>query len=129
MNLDQFINDFLNIEEPKRETFVERATRFIRRDEAKRIKDEIDHDNVNAIQAGKDAQEFLDSKYYKRIVEPWIKGTIKGGLQKIIKDGDSMTEAQIKVELAGIKKVLGLLGAVKIRLAVASKIKAEINEV
>ncbi len=130
MNLDWFIDEFLSIEKPKRESFIDRTLHFLKRKEmAKQIHDEIEYDNMSALKAGNDAQEFIDSKYYKTIIEPFIKGSIKSGIQKIIKEGENLTEAQLKMEIAGIKKTLGILGAIKIRIAVADKIKAENNAV
>ena len=131
MNLEGFIDEFLNIETPKaRESFVDRARHFIRRKEiAKQVQDEIAYDNEKAIKAGSEAEAFIQSAYYKNIIEPYIKGSIKSGLQRIIKEGETLNESQIKMEIAGIKKALGILGSIKVRIAVANKIKDESNAV
>lgn len=129
MNINDFIDEFLSFEKTP-DSFAAKVGRFVsRKDIAKQVNDEIEHDTALAIKRGNDAEEFIGSKYYLDIIEPFIRGSLKSGLQKIIRESDAMTESQIRSEIAGIRKVLGLLGNIKMRVSIANSLKGKGNEV
>ena len=75
------------------------------------------------LKLGKESEEFLKSNYYKDIVEPHLRTTIKGGIQKLIREGETMTEVQLKSEIAVIKRTLTFIASMKLKVIQAEALK------
>lgn len=126
ITLEDLINEMLSIEkvEVNNPTFGEKIHSFVhRREIEKRLQDEQENDNLRVMKLGKEAESFLSSSYYRNLVEPHIRQTVKGGIQKLIRDGDSLTESQLKSEIAVIRKALALVASIKLKVIQAEVLK------
>ena len=127
MTLDNIIDDLLSIkkeEAVRQKPIIEKARDFLRRkDILKEMQDEQIAEEAKVVKMGDQASAFIVSPYYRDIIEPHIRSSVKSSLQRIIRDGENLTEAQLKCEIAGIKKALGIIAVIKLRIAQGQQVK------
>lgn len=127
ININSIVDELLSFEEEKVEpklNLFDRVRNFSKRKEIeKQLKDEIDFENQRILKLGSDAEKFLNSSWYKELVEPHLRDTVKGGIQRLLREGDTMTEVQIKSEIACIKKALMLVAMIKLKVIRAKQLK------
>lgn len=124
LSLEDLVDELLSIERvelKEKPNFFSRIGHEVRnvvrrRDINKGIADEIDAERKRVISLGKSAEAFLNSPYYKQFIDSFIRSNVKGGLQKILKDYETLTPEQLKMEIAGINKCLRLLASIKLKV-------------
>lgn len=128
-NLEEFIDEWLNIEKKEEKikwSFIPSFQRMLRRRELeKQLEDEVTLQKEKIHRLGLRAKEFLSSVYYKELVEPYIRQTLKSGLQNLVMNGETMSESAFKTEVARIKTVLGLQGSFKLKIVSAEQQEEE----
>ena len=131
LTLDSIIDELLNIEKidlKEKPNFFNRIADGVRnvykrRDIDKAIQDEIEADKQKIITIGKSAEAFLNSPYYKQFIDSYVRANVKGSLQKLFTEYETMSEAQIKSELSGIMKCLRLVGSIRLKVLQGEKEK------
>ena len=127
ITLNEILDDILSLErkpEAAKVSFFERIHNFNkRRDIEKQIQDEIDLDNQKVLQSGVDSEEFLHSKYYANLIEPYVRTSVKNSLQKIISTGETMSESELKYEVAKIKETLKLVASIQLKVVLVKQLK------
>ncbi len=127
ITLDNILDELLSIEKPpevKPPTISQRIHNFIKRKELdKQIEDERQEERNKIIKLGTEADTFLKSIYYRDLIEPQIRQSIKGGISRLLTISESMTESQIRAEIAGIKKSWEILGSIRLKIINAENIK------
>lgn len=124
ITLDELVDELLSIEKIKindKPSFLDRmgsrVRSVIKRGEInKAINDELDAQRKKIISIGNSAEAFLNSSYYKQFINEFVKDNVKGGLQRLLRDYESLDECQIKAELAGIVKCLRLVASIKLKV-------------
>jgi len=129
ISLDSLIDEMLSVEKvDPPPTFRERINNFVRRKEIeKQLQDEREAQNALVLKLGKEAEAFLNSTYYKDLLEPQLRTLIKGGLQKLIREGEGLTESQLKSEIAVVKKSLTIVASIKLKIIQANLIKEKMK--
>ena len=89
---------------------------YKRREIDKAIQDEINADRQKIITIGKSAEAFLNSPYYKQFIDSYVRDSVKGGLQRLFTEYETMNESQIKSELSGIMRCLRLVASIRLRV-------------
>lgn len=127
ITINEIVDELLSFdkkEEPVKPSFFERVHNFVKRQEIdKALQDEIKNDNDRIMKLGHDAEAFLNSKWYAELIEPQLRQAIKGSLQAIIREGQDMTEVQLKNQIANIKTSLSLLASLRLKIIRAKEIK------
>jgi hypothetical protein len=120
MNIDDLISDWLQIDKPvetKPSSFRDRVHNFVKRKEIeKQAADEHRFNLDKVIKAGNDTQAFLNSPWYRTIVEPQLANTIKTGIQTIIREGILLTETDLKIEISKVKNAIAQIQAYKLKV-------------
>ena len=127
MTLNDIVDELLSFEKkepPKRPTFLQRIHNLAKRKEIeKAMQDEAEAENQRIIKIGDETQIFLNSTYYLNLVEPYLRQTIKGGIQTILREGEGLTEAQLKAKIAAINEALRLVASLKLKIMTANEVK------
>lgn len=127
ITLESVISELLSIEpkkfEPKVNLFNRIHNVLKRRDIEKQLQDERENDELQIQKLGKEAEVFLESAYYKDLIEPQIRQTIRGGFQRLLSTSDDMTDVQIRTELASMKKALSIFASIRLKIAQAKLLK------
>lgn len=123
--IDDLVDDFLLFEKPvKPLTFMDRVHNFAKRREIeKALDDERLANEAKVLKHGNDTEAFLNSIYYRDIIAPMFRRDIKGGFQRLILDGENLTESQIKSELAVIKSSIVKIKNLEGKVALANSLR------
>ena len=84
LTLDDLISEFLSFEKPLPPPKT--VNRFLhRRDVDKQLQDNKEVSNAKVLKDGERAETFLNSVYYKELVQPFIHNTIKSNWRLVQK--------------------------------------------
>ena len=123
--LDDLISEFLSFEKPLPPP--KPVNRFLhRRDIDKQLQDDKEADNDKILRDGEKAEAFLNSSYYKEIVQPFIHTTIKSSFHKLLSEENELTEVQVKNLLAVIKIMYRQVSLYKLKIIRAQVLKEKI---
>lgn len=127
ITLDSLIEEILGFEKPEpKPSLFDKILR--RKDILKRVEDERQSNIEKVLMDGSKAEAFLNSAPYKLFIDTQVRDMVKTGLQRILRDGENMTEVQLKCEIAGIKKALRIPANLKLKVISAEAIKKRMSK-
>lgn len=126
--LDDLISEFLSFEKPILQPKKNITNRLLhRRDVDKQLQDEKEMSEAKILKDGELAETFLNSPYYKELVQPFIHTTIKSNFHKLLSEEQELTEVQIKSLLAVIKIMYRQVSLYKLKVIQAQVLKEGIK--